>query len=148
MAQKLPNMRRTVEVPGGSAKGRTIFSWRASDRGRVWVVAAQIAIEGGRHGLAQHGGFGGRTRIAPLLAYMKKHQRGFYQKLLSHFGTSQRLETALYNRGHKAFYENAEPRGTARFQRSREHYRNDLRLAPHVAEAERIVVAALRSRER
>jgi len=136
--------RRTVEVRGGSSRGRVIFRWRSTERGRLWVVAAQMAVEGRRHGLAQRGGFGGRGRIAPLLVAMAKSDPEFYTAALGHFGSVARLENALYNRAHKAFYAGTERRGAARFVRSREHYRNDPKLAPHIEEAARIVAAALR----
>lgn len=144
--------RHTVEVRGGSSPGRAVFGWRRHERAVVYVVAAQMVVEGARTGAAQLGRFGGRSRIAPLVAYMRRHDRALYRELLSFYASSaDRLENALYNRGHKAFYANTEPRGAGRFVRSGEHYKNDPKLAAHVAEAKRIVAAKLevpRAKER
>lgn len=131
--------RRTIEVRGGSTAGRKVFGWRRHERARVYVVAAQMALEGGRPGVAARGGFGGRHRIGLLAAYMKEHDAALHRELKQFFATDDRLENALYNRGHKAFYDNTAPHGAGRFARSSEHYRNDPKLAADIPEAERIV---------
>jgi hypothetical protein len=136
--ENAPKPRHPQKNPVKNRKPRkiTAIPWRAHSEGRTFLVAVMIHQEHYKGPLV----FRPAEEYAILLMQLATVAPHFHDLALAKSnGNEEKLLYKIYERAHKAWYDNGADRASGnRLTKSPEHYDNDKRLKPHIAEAKRL----------
>jgi hypothetical protein len=130
---------------GGSKPGKRMFSWDADEEAAMVKIAMQIAFDRINPCACDNRDFSAIPYVTKTMRlWLKKHNPKLLKRLLDEYAQHEsvkdttplaKLDNAMYNRVHKAYYTDKDnngrklPVGDRRRRRlSKEHYRNNSKL--------------------